>query len=69
MSYFQRVDQRVKMRADREKLNRLSRLIDDALQLARELDETMAAYILSIASREVSERIELGEDERPDQPD
>jgi hypothetical protein len=64
MSYFQRV----KMNADREKLNRLSRRIDDALQLARELDETMAAHILSIASREVSERMELAEAERPDEP-
>lgn len=44
--------------ANREELNMLSRLIDNALQLAVELDETMAAYILSIASREVSERIE-----------
>jgi hypothetical protein len=68
MSYFQRVDQRVKMKADREKLNRLSRRIDDAPQLARELDETMAAYILSIASREVSERMELAEAQRPDEP-
>jgi hypothetical protein len=51
--------------ANREELNMLSRLIDDALQLAVELDETMAAYILSIASREVSERIELSETGRP----
>jgi hypothetical protein len=68
MSYFQRVDQRVTMKADREKLNRLSRRIDEALQLARELDETMAACILSIASREVSERMELAEAQRPDEP-
>ena len=47
----------------------LSRLIDDALQLAVELDETMAAYILSIASREVSERIELEEADLPPEPD
>jgi hypothetical protein len=51
--------------ANREELNLLSRLIDDALQLAAELDETMAIYILSIASREVSERIELAEADRP----
>jgi len=69
MSYFQRVNQRVEMKTDREKLNMLSRLIDDALQLALQLDETMAAYILSIASREVSERIELQEAERPADPD
>jgi hypothetical protein len=55
--------------ANREELNMLSRLIDDALQLAIELDETMAAYVLSIASREVSERIELAEAERPPEPD
>jgi hypothetical protein len=59
----------MKMRADREKLNVLSRLIDDALQLALQLDETMAAHILSIASREVSERIEVEEAERPADPD
>ncbi len=47
----------------------LSRLIDGALQLAIELDETMAAYILSIASRELSERIELVEAELPPEPD
>jgi hypothetical protein len=40
--------------ANREKLNLHSRLIDDALTLAIERDETMAAYILSIASCEVS---------------
>jgi hypothetical protein len=63
------MNQRMKMRADREKLNMLSRLIDDALQLALQLDETMAAHILSIASREVSERIEFQEAERPADPD
>jgi hypothetical protein len=55
--------------ANREELNMLSRLIDDALQLAVELDETMAAYILSIASREVSERIGLAEAEQLPEPD
>jgi hypothetical protein len=55
--------------ANREELNMLSRLIDDALQLAVELDETMAAYILSIASREVSERIERAEANLPPEPD
>jgi hypothetical protein len=53
------------MMANREELSMLIRLIDDALQLAIELDETMAAYILSIASRQVSERIELAEAELP----
>jgi hypothetical protein len=57
------------MMANREELNMLSRLIDDALQLAEELDETMAAYILSIASRQVSERIELAEAKLPPEPD
>jgi hypothetical protein len=46
--------QRVTLRANREMLGMLSQLIDDALKLAMEQDETMAAYILSIASREVS---------------
>ena len=55
--------------ANREEFNMLSRLIDNALQLAVELDETMAAYILSIASREVSERIELEEADLPPEPD
>jgi len=55
--------------ANREELNLLSRLIDDALQLAVKLDETMAAYILSIASRELSERIELLKAELPPEPD
>jgi hypothetical protein len=51
--------------AKREDLNMLGRLIDDALQLALELDETMTAYILSIASQQVSERIEAVEAGRP----
>jgi len=55
--------------ANREELNMLSRLIDGALQHAVELNETMAAYILSIASREVSERIEKTEADQPPEPD
>jgi hypothetical protein len=51
--------------AKREDLNMLGSLIDDALQLALELDETMTAYILSIASQEVSERIEAAEASQP----
>ena len=47
----------------------LSRLIDDALQVAIELNETMAVYVLSIASREVSERIAEAEPERPPVPE
>jgi hypothetical protein len=55
--------------ANREELGMLGRLIDDALQLAVKLDETMAAHILSIASRELSERIEPPEVELPPEPD
>ena len=47
----------------------LGRLIDDALQVAIELNETMAVYVLSIASREVSERIAEAEPERPPVPE
>jgi hypothetical protein len=53
----------------RDKLNLLSRLIEDARKLATDLDEIMAAYILSIASREVSERIERTEMQQPAEPD
>jgi hypothetical protein len=55
--------------ANQEKLSMLGRLIDDALKLAMEQDETMAAYILSIASREVSERIEQSDARLPAEPD
>jgi hypothetical protein len=51
--------------ANREELNTLSRLIDDALQSAVKLDETMATGILSMARREPSERIALPEAELP----
>jgi hypothetical protein len=53
------------MMAKREDLNMLGRLIDGAIQLALELDETMTAHILSIASQEVSERIEAEEAPQP----
>jgi hypothetical protein len=36
----------------------LSRLIDHALQAAVQLDETATIYLLSMASEEVSQRIE-----------
>jgi hypothetical protein len=42
----------------RRTINELSSLVDHARQLAIELNETTAAYILSIASLEISERIE-----------
>jgi hypothetical protein len=61
--------QQVAKMANREELNVLSRLIDGALQHAVELNETMAAYILSIASREVSERIEQTEAQLPPEPE
>ena len=53
------------MMANREDLNMLARLIDDALQLALELNETMTAHILSIAGRQVSETIAAAEAGRP----
>ena len=55
--------------AKREDLNMLGRLIDGAIQLALELDETMTAHILSIASQEVSERIEAEEAPQPPESD
>jgi hypothetical protein len=61
--------QQVTKMASREQLNMLSRMVDEALRLAVELDETMAAYILSIASREVSERIEGKEARKPFLPE
>jgi hypothetical protein len=51
--------------ANREELNMLSRLTDNAIQFALKLDETMATCILSIAGRELSEGIELLEAELP----
>jgi hypothetical protein len=58
MSYFQRMDQQVKTRADREKLDVPGRRVDNAPSFAGELDETMAAGVLSTASREISGTIE-----------
>jgi hypothetical protein len=55
--------------AKREDLNVLGRLIDGAIQLALELDETMTAHILSIACQEVSERIDAAEAVRPPESD
>lgn len=40
------------------KLARLQTLIDAAMQLANELDESMMVYLLSIARLEVSEKID-----------
>ncbi len=47
-------------------LNKLSRLVDDALAAAHEMGEKMTASILSVASLEVSLRIEAMDDEEPD---
>jgi hypothetical protein len=58
MSYFQRMDQQVKTRADRKKRDVLGRRVDDTPSLASELDETMATYVPSTASREISGTIE-----------
>jgi hypothetical protein len=41
-----------------EDLKELSRSVDHALQLALSLDEKLPAYLLSIASLAVSEKIE-----------
>jgi hypothetical protein len=39
-------------------LNTLGRLVDHALQAAIQLEETTTIYLLSMASEEVSQRIE-----------
>jgi hypothetical protein len=65
ISYFQRVDPA----GENASRSGETRMIDNAPQLARELDETMAVCILSIAGREVSQRTERKQDERPDLPD
>jgi hypothetical protein len=39
-------------------LNTLGRLVDHALQAAVQLDETATIYLLSMASEEISQRIE-----------
>jgi hypothetical protein len=58
MTYFQRMDQQVKMRADRKKLDVPGRRVDHTPSLASELDETMAACVPSTASRKISGTIE-----------
>jgi hypothetical protein len=47
-------------------LNRLSRLVDDALATAVQMDEKTAAFILSMASLEVSHQIEAIDNTEPD---
>jgi hypothetical protein len=48
-------------------LNTLSRLVDDALAAAVQMEEKTAALILSMASLEVSHRIEAIDDTMPEE--
>ncbi|NVN88193.1 MAG: hypothetical protein HXX15_19095 [Rhodopseudomonas sp.] len=43
---------------NKKRIDELSALIDQTYRLALELDQTMAAYLLSMASLEVAETIE-----------
>ena len=47
-------------------LSKLSRMIEDALVVAVEMDETTAVYLLSMASFEVAEKIEAACSTVPD---
>ncbi len=42
-------------------LSRLSRMIEDALVTAVEMDETTTVYLLSMASIEVTEKLQAAE--------
>jgi hypothetical protein len=42
---------------NQEMLSELNSLIEEAFELALQIDQNMAAYVLSIASLEVSERM------------
>jgi hypothetical protein len=42
-------------------LSKLSRMIEDALVVAVEMNETTAVYLLSMASIEVTEKLEAAE--------
>ncbi len=46
--------------SERDNLNTLSRLVENALQLATQLNQKMTAHILSVASLEISRQIEAG---------
>lgn len=48
-------------------LNRLSRLVDEALAAAVQMGERTTALLLTMASLEVSHRIEAMDDTRPDE--
>jgi hypothetical protein len=47
-------------------LSKLSRMIEDALVVAVEMDETTAIYLLSMVSLELTEKIEAASSTRPD---
>ncbi|MBU6464190.1 MAG: hypothetical protein KGK01_08745 [Bradyrhizobium sp.] len=46
-------------------LNKLSRMIEDSLAVAVEIDETTTIYLLSMASLQVTEKIKEANDIRP----
>jgi hypothetical protein len=48
-------------------LDKLSRLVDEAMAAAIQMEEKTTAYILSIASLEVSLRIEAANGAKPDE--
>jgi len=49
-------------------LSKLSRMIEDALVVAVEIDEPTAIYLLSMVSLELTEKIEAASSTRPDDP-
>jgi len=49
-------------------LSKLSRMIEDALVVAVEMDEPTAIYLLSMVSLELTEKIEAASSTRPDDP-
>lgn len=54
--------------ADLEQLNKLSRLIDEAYYYAIQTNQDMAAFVLAVASQEVTEQLE-GISQPCDHPD
>ena len=49
-------------------LSKLSRMIEDALVVAVEMDETTAIYLLSMVSLELTEKIEAASSTKPEGP-
>lgn len=49
-------------------LSKLNRMIEDALVVAVEMDETTAIYLLSMVSLELTEKIEAARSHKPDGP-